>query len=621
MRLADGGIRQVARGAASIARCLPEVSRGWTALLGGATIAQVGCTIGTAFATATIVRAAPEVAREGTDASTWSSAARGAWLLGLFFLVRVLANNLGGLSSRVLGRRLDVSLRARVIAAALQPAGVAHFEDAALMNTFSSARNLSPLGLTPGAAAATVGRSVARRLEMLCYIAIFAWYAWPIAIGMAVVFVLGNAEMFRLLMTQIITSRFTNPAPGPPYYRTLAVTPGSAKEVRVFALGEWLRERYSTGQWQHLQAAWRKRRFIGPTTVFALSVSGAMTLTSLTYFGFKAVRGAIDAGDFTLLVTATFAMSPPVIPEDVALAYGAHAVPRIREAEALARRQQEAERAGMIAPPDPVTSIEFRAVTFRYPNADTDVLRDLDLRLRAGEVTALVGVNGVGKTTLIKLLCGFRQPDRGHILINDVDGASIDRRDWYRRLAVLFQDFVHYDMNARDNVALGHPADERQLDAAAAAAGASRIVDNLSAGWSTPLAPHLDGGADVSGGEWQRLAMARALLAIDRGARVLVLDEPAASLDVRAEAELNERLVQFAHATPNRSSLVVLLVSHRLSTVRRADRIIVLDNGTVVEDGTHDELMDLRGRYCALFEAQAARYRADEVTENVDAAR
>ena len=222
-----------------------------------------------------------------------------------------------------------------------------------------------------------------------------------------------------------------------------------------------------------------------------------------------------------------------------------------------------------------------------------------------------MGVNGVGKTTLIKLLCGFHRPSGGHILIDGVDAAAFDRRDWYRRLAVLFQDFVHYEMSIRDNVELGHAADGAQLDSVAAASGALGFVERLPGSWSTPLASHLESGADLSGGEWQRLALARALSAIERGARLLVLDEPAASLDVRAEADLNERLVQFAHATSQRSSLVVLLVSHRLSTVRRADRIVVLDDGGVVEDGTHDQLIALGGHYAALFDAQAARYRAD----------
>jgi ATP-binding cassette subfamily B protein len=572
---------------------------------------QVACAIGTAFATAMIVRAAPAVARDGTAASTWSSAVKGAWLLGGLFGIRVLAIHGGGLAARVLARRLDQTLRERVIAAALLPAGVAHFEDPELKGAFSSARNLSPLGLSPGSAASNIGWCFGRRLEMVCYVVVFASYSWPIALGMAVVFVLGNAEMYRLLMTQILNSRFVLPPAGPAYYRDLSVQPAAAKEVRVFALGDWLRERYSAGQHAYLQTAWSKRRFVALSTVIALGASGAMTLISLTYFGLAAIRGSIDAGDYTLLVMATFSLIPPGIPQDVALVYGTHVLPQIAKAEAIANGQRQAEHEGTATAPESVSSIDFRGVSFRYPNATADVLRDVDLHLRAGEVTALVGVNGVGKTTLIKLLCGFHRPSGGHILIDGVDAATFDRRDWYRRLAVLFQDFVHYEMSVRDNVELGHGAGEAQLESVAAASGALGFVERLPDRWSTPLASHLEGGADLSGGEWQRLALARALSAVERGARVLVLDEPAASLDVRAESELNERLVQFAHATPQRSSLVVLLVSHRLSTVRRADRIVVLDNGGVVEDGTHDQLIGLGGHYAALFDAQAARYRAD----------
>jgi ATP-binding cassette subfamily B protein len=307
------------------------------------------------------------------------------------------------------------------------------------------------------------------------------------------------------------------------------------------------------------------------------------------------------------LITATLTLTPQVLPEDLAIAYGAQVLPRIAEAEELARSSSN-DRARSVVPDLAARVIRFERVTFRYPNAGTDTLRDLELELRAGERTALVGLNGAGKTTIVKLLCGLYQPTAGRILVDGVELATIDLHQWRSRLAVLFQDFVRYEMSARDNVSVGREATDGLLDRLADRVGADRVVARLDAGWSTPLSPHLAGGADLSGGEWQRIAFSRALFAVEQGARVLVLDEPTANLDVRAEAELYERLIELTASSSTGAQLVTVLVSHRLSTVRHADRIVVIDGGAVVEDGTHDELMAARARYAAMFTAQASRF-------------
>ena len=231
--------------------------------------------------------------------------------------------------------------------------------------------------------------------------------------------------------------------------------------------------------------------------------------------------------------------------------------------------------------------------------------------MRAGERTALVGVNGAGKTTIVKLLCGLYHPTSGRIMVDGRELSTVDPLLWHGQLAVLFQDFVRYELSARDNVSVGHDAPDDQLGRVAGRVGAKRIVESLPAGWDTPLSPHLDGGVDLSGGEWQRLAFSRALLAVERGARVLVLDEPTANLDVRAEAALYEQLIDLTESPDPDSALVTVLVSHRLSTIRRADRIVVVGDGSVLEDGSHDELMAQRGRYAAMFTAQASRFAED----------
>jgi ABC-type multidrug transport system fused ATPase/permease subunit len=219
---------------------------------------------------------------------------------------------------------------------------------------------------------------------------------------------------------------------------------------------------------------------------------------------------------------------------------------------------------------------------------------------------ALVGENGAGKTTLIKLLCRFYDPTEGRITVDGIDIRELDLDDYRSRLAVIFQDFVHYQLSARDNVGFGDLAsagEESKLRDAAARVGILTQIEALPEGWDTPLAREF-GGVDLSGGEWQRVALARAMMAqVGRDADLLVLDEPTANLDVRVE---NELYGHFAELSRGRTTL---LVSHRFSTVRMAGRIVLLAGGRVVEDGSHEELIAAGGRYAELYEVQASHYR------------
>jgi ATP-binding cassette subfamily B protein len=216
-----------------------------------------------------------------------------------------------------------------------------------------------------------------------------------------------------------------------------------------------------------------------------------------------------------------------------------------------------------------------------------------------------VGENGAGKTTLMKLLCRLYDPDGGRITVDGVDLRDLDPTAWHHRLAAVFQDYVQFELSARDNVAFGaldNRADTDAVVAAAELAGALDVVTKLSRGWDTPLSREYSDGAQLSGGEWQRLALARALFAVRSGAGVLILDEPTAALDVRGEAEVYERFLELTRG------VTTLVISHRFSTVRRADRIVVVDAGRVVEDGTHDELIAARGHYARMYSLQASRF-------------
>jgi ATP-binding cassette subfamily B protein len=246
--------------------------------------------------------------------------------------------------------------------------------------------------------------------------------------------------------------------------------------------------------------------------------------------------------------------------------------------------------------------IRFEDVVFRYPGSDRPVLDGLTVTLRPGETVAVVGENGAGKTTFVKLLGGLYRPDAGRITVDGVDLTALDLAAWRRRLAVLFQDFVRYPADLRDNVTFAAPErtdDAAVRDALALAGGGDLPVDLDTSLWSEGA-----DGTDLSGGQWQRVALARALFATSAGRQVLVLDEPTAHLDIRAEAEFHERVVSRVHHT------TTVLISHRLSTVRPAGRIILLRDGRVAEDGTHEELLALGGDYARFFTVQAETFRA-----------
>ncbi|GAB3424452.1 ABC transporter ATP-binding protein [Flindersiella endophytica] len=408
------------------------------------------------------------------------------------------------------------------------------------------------------------------------------------------------------------------------YLRSLLVGSEAAKEIRLFGLTGWLVGRYTSAWQQAMGAVWANRARALRRPLLALLLSLAVNAAVFGVLARDAWTGAVGAGALVTYAQAVLAMSAFGSQNDAQRGLARtsavlNELVRLRRAQglpALATSGEGDSRRPAEAGSGPA-SVVLEGVTFAYPSAEPGrpAISQLSLTIPAGQSVALVGVNGVGKSTLIKLLCGLYRPDEGSVRIGGADPGADDAAR--RRVAVIFQDFVRYHLPLRDNIAFD--ADETLLRKALHDAGGSGLLARL--GWDTVLSPEYDDGTELSGGQWQRVALARALAALRTGAGVLVLDEPAAALDVRAEAALFDQVLRgFQGVVPlGRHSLEVtqgattLLVTHRLSSVRHAERIVVLgprpDGGAhVIEDGSHEELLAGGGVYAELFTLQAARF-------------
>lgn len=388
------------------------------------------------------------------------------------------------------------------------------------------------------------------------------------------------------------------------YYRDLALEPGAAKEIRAFGLGSFLVERMVGHSRQAFAAVWRRRGETSRLLVIATLVMIAAHVVVYGAVAWEAVHGILGLGAMAICAQAIQGtMNFGGMWSEMRWRFSSRALQASQDLAAAV--PDEARISGSLhAEGLPRRAIRFEAVRFGYPGAAGEVFSSLNLDIEAGSSTAIVGRNGVGKTTLIKLLARLYQPQGGRITVDGLDLAEIAPAAWRSRLAVVFQDFVRYELPVSDNIgfgALDRAGDPEALETAARQAGAAEFIDSLPRGWDAVLSPGYTGGVDLSGGQWQRIALARALLAAQRGG-VLVLDEPTASLDVRAEAELFDRFMELTRG------LTTILITHRFSSVRHADRIVVVERGEVIEAGTHDELIGAGGTYSEMFRLQAMRF-------------
>lgn len=506
-----------------------------------------------------------------------------------------------------LGWRAASWMNDRLLAATSAPPGLAHLERPDLTDDLTMARDFDlgiagpPLYISMGFIDDGLSRLVAGVASALV-LAAFAWWA-PLVLGLgwgSTHWLLREAGVWKDRNTDVVRKAQRHAD----YAYRLAVDPPAAKEIRLFGLAEWATERFAAGRRRLYDLQWEATRMRERSMLGSVAVVTAANALVFWRLGAAALDGELSLAAAAVFFQAAIGTSAIAF-GGLSWALDSSAAP----AAAVARLAPRIEEAGALAPGPAGTGgapaatgagaveIRLRGLTFAYPGASSPVLDGLDLTVPAGTSLAIVGQNGAGKTTLAKLLCRFYDPIDGAVEIDGVDLRQLDLEEWRRRVAAVFQDFVRYERSLRHNVDPGGGAPDRAVDAALADAGAAELAP-----LDTILAKGYPGGTELSGGQWQRVALARALCGVRLGAGLVLLDEPTAQLDVRGEAEIFRRLLAATR------SCTTILVSHRFSTVRQADRIAVVEGGRVVELGTHRELTALGGRYHTMYRLQAARF-------------
>jgi ATP-binding cassette, subfamily B, bacterial len=517
----------------------------------------------------------------------------------IFILLQVLAPAHQAIGSN-LGSRTAAWLYDELTMACVRPPGMGHLEDSRLTTDLTMARDFD-LGISGPPLSIAMDFISAGLVELLSglvsalVLTSYAWWAPLVLAGawLATHWLLRESAVWRDRDTDEVRAAQRQSD----YAYRLAVEAPAAKELRLFGLAGWTVDRFTSGRRRLLDLRWEATRLRERPMLWSL-----LLVLSANVFVFWMMAEDAAAGHLALSRLITFA-SAALSTSTIAFgglswaldgaAAPVGAVLRLRPAMAPAGALVLGTRKAAAMP---AREIRFRNVRFAYPTAPEPVLDHFDLTIPAGSSLAIVGQNGAGKTTLAKLLCRLYDPQNGSIEVDGVDLRELDIEAWRGRLTAVFQDFVRFQLPLRDNVApYGAPDDA--IKAALAEAGASHL-----ASLDTILARGYEGGTDLSGGQWQRIALARALCAVKMGAGLVLLDEPTAQLDVRGEAEIFERILAATRTA------TTILISHRFSTVRHADRICVLERGRVVELGTHDQLMAAGGRYRTMFDLQAARF-------------
>lgn len=562
-------------------------------------------------ATAMVLGRVPAAVDAGLDSGAWDS------LVALFgvaagaFVARQLLSPAEQAMAELMTRRIDGRVFDELMAASLRSPGLGPLEDQQALDALRAAAREVEFGVrSPGRAATGLLALIARYTELTgSAVAIGVVFSWPAAAALVVtVLLFRHGQRGGLRRYAEARSLLAADQREIDYLRELAAGAAAGKEIRVFGLAGWLRQRLRDTHLRFLEPLWAERRriYLWPFAWFSLA---GLAVTGTVFAVVGATAHELTLTGFVLVATATLSLLRLAehYPEaDLPTAIGMRAHDAVRRfAEHVDAHDERPDPVRRRTVPEPVGAIRFEQVGFRYPGQRRMVFDGLDLTIPVGRCTAIVGVNGAGKTTLVKLLARLYEPTSGRITLDGVDIRAYPVDLWRTRLSVIFQDFLRYESSVADNVGLGAVGsldDRAAIREVVDSVGLSDVVARLPLGLDTPLARHLTGGAELSGGQWQRVALARALFALRHGSRVVVLDEPTASLDVRAETGFFEEFTGLAEGA------TTLLISHRFSTVRHADLIVVLEHGRVTEQGSHADLLARGGRYAELFRLQADRF-------------
>lgn len=592
---------RMAQGLGLVWRCSPSATLG----LLGLTLLGVVLPLGIAY-----------VGKSLVDAVVAHDQKRALLLVGVELLLVVLQTSMqrvSGLVRGLLGARLSVDINVQILSKALT-LDLRHFEDPQFYDQLTRARREAssrPLAMVTDVL--QLGQSV---LMLLGYIGLL-WSFSPLAVLVLVLAALPAAagEMrfskvaFRLRNWRAPETRRLN------YLEYVLASDEHAKEVKVLGLGPVLLDRYRTlGESFYREDRSLAVRRAGWGALLSLLGTLAFYGCYLFIVGLAAA-GRITLGEMTLYVVA-FQRGQQAFQSSLSGVGGLYehdlymsnlfeylAIPTAAQAALASMGTTAAATDAGAAVVQAERGIRFDGVGFAYPGQDKFALRGINLFIPAGQSLALVGHNGAGKTTFIKLLSGLYQPTEGRILLDGQDLRTLPEEVLQRRIGVVFQDFNQYQFSVRENIAFGsveHLADEPRIERAVQRGGAEEIVRGLPSGLETMLGRWFQKGVELSGGQWQRVALARAFMR--EQADILILDEPTAALDAEAEHQVFQR---FAELSAGRTAL---LISHRFPTVRMADRIVVLEGGGIVEQGSHDELLAAGGRYASLFALQAKGY-------------
>lgn len=536
-------------------------------------------------------------------------------LTGAIFLLLQVLSPIHQTAGANLGDRTAAWLYDRLTEACVRPPGMGHLEDPALTSDLTAARDFD-LGMTGPPLSISMDFIATGMVEMAgglasaVILARYAWWAAALLVGawLATHWLLRESAVWRDRNTEEVRAAQRDAD----YAYRLAVDPPASKELRLFGLSGWTLDRFIARRTRLHELQYAATRLRERPVIWSLLLVVSANVLMFWSLASAAANGRISLGEAVIYAQCAVGVSMIAFGGfSWALDGAAAPVAAVLRLEPAMRPAGSLSSGSRPAGAAPQREIRFRNVTFAYPSggsAAAPVLRHFDLTIPAGSSLAIVGQNGAGKTTLAKLLCRLYDPQEGAIEIDGDDLREFDLASWRSRVAAVFQDFIRLELPLRDNVAPAGPPDEI-VRAALESAGAADL-----ASLDTVLARGYDGGIDVSGGQWQRVALARALAAVKLGAGVVLLDEPTAQLDVRGEAEIFDRLLAATrHCT-------TILISHRFSTVRHADRICVLEHGRVIELGSHEELMALGGRYRTMFDLQAQRFHVpeDEIGKTYD---